>query len=65
MTGASRAQPGDRPCVPYVGNFFVFKGKRCVVIKTSRQMNNRKAFAIVESRFLEAEGGTKHREPIG
>ena len=44
------------------GDFFEFKGKRCVVIKTSQQINNRKAFAIVE--FRETEGGTKHKETI-
>lgn len=32
------------------GDFFDFKGKRCVVLKASQQINNRKAFAIVEFR---------------
>ncbi len=44
------------------GDFFEFKGKRCVVIKTSQQINNRKLFAIVE--FRETESGAKHRETI-
>jgi len=44
------------------GDFFDFKGKRCVVMKTSQQINNRKSFAIVE--FREIESGTKHKETI-
>ena len=44
------------------GDFFEFKGKRCVVMKTSQQINNRKLFAIVE--FRETESGAKHRETI-
>jgi translation elongation factor P/translation initiation factor 5A len=44
------------------GDFFDFKGKRCVVLKTSQQINNRKAFAIVE--FRDVETGAKHRETL-
>lgn len=44
------------------GDFFDFKGKRCVVMKTSQQINNRKAFAIVE--FREIESGNKHKETL-
>lgn len=44
------------------GDFFDFKGKRCVVMKASQQINNRKAFAIVE--FREVESGNKHKETI-
>ena len=44
------------------GDFFDFKGKRCVVMKASQQINNRKAFAIVE--FREIESGNKHKETI-
>ena len=44
------------------GDFFDFKGKKCVVMKASQQINNRKAFAIVE--FREVESGNKHKETI-
>jgi len=44
------------------GDFFDFKGKQCMVQKTSQQLNNRKLFAIVE--FRDVETGTKYKETI-